>query len=366
MCHQLLNVRLFAFLAAMLAIASPSVAAPISGGVDGNVVNDTPSALSIPDVLDRVRIAASGEEWRQQGWTDPAIEGWIANAIVTVHEAGHGQELPELPKFAGIKERIKAEDVARQIAVERAGAGSSLIVCKRLDSVRLANAVVLVDGDASISFADNCVIIARGAVHISHGSGNVVVAGQFVHVSHDGHERSRLAMSRRLAEERAVEAGQPIPAAPLAHAPVPPSSLLLSGGALEVSHAGGAVCGAAGTVDLGFAWDCVFLNSPVIRTSHKFGSVELKSDKVRLGVPAGPHPLAADLRLHSVAGEETVIFWHKDRRYIAKRDKPITDETGEAVAELNGWVVTVVASDLAVLSNEAERATVVLQPEKPQ
>ena len=89
----------------------------------------------------------------------------------------------------------------------------------------------------------------------------------------------------------------------------------------------------------------------------------MKLDKVALGPAPRPHPLAAQVGLHSVPGEHTALFWHKGRRYVAEKDRPITDEAGQPVAELAGWHLTLTGERFAVLSNAKERATVVMRPD---
>jgi DNA-directed RNA polymerase specialized sigma24 family protein len=50
-----------------------------------------------------------------------------------------------------------------------------------------------------------------------------------------------------------------------------------------------------------------------------------------------------------------------DRRYVADKGKPITDEAGAPVAALAGWAVTLTSDDFAVLDNGQQRATIVLR-----
>ena len=59
------------------------------------------------------------------------------------------------------------------------------------------------------------------------------------------------------------------------------------------------------------------------------------------------------------------VFWYKGRRYVADVDQPVMGETGAAVPELAGWTISVVGGDFAVLSNDTERATVVMRAARP-
>jgi hypothetical protein len=225
---------------------------------------------------------------------------------------------------------------------------ASLVVTKRLRATRLSNTVALVDGDAEVPYADHCVIIARGAVDIAHGNGNVVISGHLVNVSHDGSERE---MAIRMAQR-----GGPAPPRP-----VPPASLLVSSGTVRVAHAAGTVLAAAGQLECSHATDCVLLNSPRIDIPANDGGIELKSDKVRVGEPPADHPITAHLKLKRAA-RDLAVFWYGDRRYVAERDEPITDEAGAPVQALAGWTVSLIGDDFAVLNNDSERATVVMRP----
>jgi hypothetical protein len=345
MNHTLRRLLLISSTLATVALPVSAVAAPAGdNGARGKEVVHAGDA-SLPDVLERVRIAASGNEWLNGDWSDPVIEGWVRNVITTVKQAGQAKDLCEPFKFADCKLRGPVED-PRAGMLGQPGV-SSLVVTKRLRATRMSNTVALVDGDAEVPYADYCVIIARGAVDIAHGKGNVVIAGHLVNVSHDGSERE---MAMRMAQ-----VGGPAPPRP-----VPPASLLVSGDTLRVSHASGSVLAAAGQLECSRATGCVLLNSPRMDVGGNDGSVELKSDKVRLGEPPAAHAITADLKLKRAA-RDLAVFWYKDRRYVAERDEPITDEAGAPVQALAGWTISLIGDDFAVLSNEADRATVVMR-----
>ena len=331
----------FCFITRGAALAAPAPPEPD----DARVEKFEPARMSLVDVLERVRAAASGNRWLDENWTDPAIEGWLKHVVLSIRAAGHGKELREPLRMADYPRRVPAADLRHAIP-GREPAGL-LTVASRLDVTRLSNAVALVDGDASIGFAENCVIVARGAVRIAHGHGNVVVAGRFLHVSHDGSQRM---MARRMAGR--VPAG--------AQRPMPPASLLISGGALDVSHAGESVCVAAESMEISHATGCVFVNPVRVRVNGQNESVDVKVPEIRLGDRPPPHPLEADLKLRAAAGD-VAVFWLKDRRYVAEVGAAITDETGIAVPALAGWELTIIDSDFACLSNEKERATIVLR-----
>ena len=361
--RQLLHASLVILSIGLGVNMSRALAAPPAGNQVPAVVEKAPE-VSLPDVLARVRTIAAGDDWRKEGWTDAVVEGWLASVVATVREAGHGQDLREPVKFAELKQRAAPEDLqiaaGPRVEVVDPRPATLVVSPKGVQSTHVSGAVMLVDGDVQVGFANDCTIFATGSVYVAHGSGNVIVAGQFIHVSHDGSDRSQVAMRRQMVA-RAGQAGRPVPPDAGRGRPLPAASLLLTSGTLDFSHAGGAVCGAAAMVEGGFAWECVFLNSESVKVSHDNGGAVVKADKVALGPPPKQHPLAADLRLHSAHGDRTVIFWHKDRRYVAEQKQPINNEAGEPVADLEGWVLTMAGNDFAVLGNEKERATVVMR-----
>ena len=315
---------------------------------------------SLADVPGRVKAAAAGEEWKKEGWTDPLIEQWLADVVGAVQAAGHGKELPEPAAFADYGRRDPlVRPPAEPDAAPRPGEGA-LVVTRRLEVVRLRHTVALVDGDVDVGYANDCVIIARGSVRVSHGAGNVIVAGKSIHVSHDGSERSSAARRREMAAMAAAR-GRPRPERPVPPGArrVPPMSLLVSGGVLEVSHAGGTVCVGLQRVEIAHASECVFVNSPNVRTSHRTDCAELRLDEALFGVPPEPHPLEADLRLHSAANGTAIFF--KGRRYVGEKGTVINDEGGNPVAGLAGWTLSAAESGYGVLSNDEERASILLE-----
>jgi hypothetical protein len=45
-------------------------------------------------------------------------------------------------------------------------------------------------------------------------------------------------------------------------------------------------------------------------------------------------------------------------------NQPISNEAGEPVADLAGWVLTIAGDDVAILGNEKDRATVVMRRDR--
>src|SRR4051812_23881523 len=137
MNHALRRLLLVSSTLATVALPATTTAAPPGdgGAWDKEVVHAGDAAL--PDVLERVRIAASGNEWLNGDWNDPVIEGWVRNVITTVKQAGQAKDVCEPFKFADCKRRGALED-PRAGMMGQPGV-MSLVVTKRLRVTRMSN-----------------------------------------------------------------------------------------------------------------------------------------------------------------------------------------------------------------------------------
>src|SRR3954470_20536784 len=128
MNDKLRRLFLVATLATVSLPASTSAApASDSGGRGKEVVHS--GDASLPDVLERVRVRASGNEWLNDDWGDPVIEDWVRNVITTVKQAGQAKDLCEPFKFADCKQRGPLQD-PRAGMLGQPGV-TSLVVTKR-------------------------------------------------------------------------------------------------------------------------------------------------------------------------------------------------------------------------------------------
>ncbi|HEX8914000.1 MAG TPA: hypothetical protein VF796_16750 [Humisphaera sp.] len=325
-------------------VSSASARAAVPGDAADARVDAGPANLSTTDVVARVAEVAVKEDWKTPGWSDPVIEGWLQHALAVAASRARGRPLPPTIKFADYQGRWAAANQPPPPA-PRGGGERTLVAADRLDVAFLSDCVALVDGDVRISHASNCVIVARGAVVVSGGSANVIVAGHLIRQGHDGSERRVARMAGG-----AAAGGRP----------VPPASVLVSAGRVVVSHATDTVIAAAADAEVSHAVGCLFLNTPKVTTSHDDGSSEVKVERLRVGPPPKPHPLADRFRLHGAVGRKGAVVWYGDRRYVIDVGKPVTDEAGKPVPDLAGWTVTTVSEGIVVLANRGERATIVL------
>ena len=126
-------------------------------------------------VLDRIHQHAAGDAWRNKGFEDPQIEGWLDKLAGSIAKAA---KMPDLKVPVRLAEVRPADPAPSGTVSQR------LIVGKNLDlkNVRLQNSIVLADGHAEFDQAEGCVIVARGAVRLQRSAYCVIVSGLYVEV----------------------------------------------------------------------------------------------------------------------------------------------------------------------------------------
>jgi hypothetical protein len=284
------------------------------------------AAGNMSAVFDRIRRAASTEDWRRDGWNEPAISEVLGDLVEQVSQAA-GVEALALPARIGN---------VRPVAFEpRRGLNSSLWVGKNVRVGFAQSSVILADGNLNIDFATDCLIVARGAVEIAHGGGNVVVAGHYINVAHDGSQ----------AGVRADAGG----------------SLLVSGGVIDVSHATGTVCSAPQLVRISHANGVRLINSPREKITHAQNCVRVAGAKLPLAPPAKENPLEGKLRLtqvvHSDEREQRFVTLMRDGvEMLVRPGREVRGGTGKPVPELAGWTLSFVCEDYALFTKDGEDA----------
>src|SRR5262245_30389994 len=68
-------------------LASVVVVGASAAAAAGDIERDPPPGESLQLVLDRIRTHAAGEAWKENGWTDAAIEGWIDKLLKQLSSA---------------------------------------------------------------------------------------------------------------------------------------------------------------------------------------------------------------------------------------------------------------------------------------
>jgi hypothetical protein len=290
----------------------------------------------LPDLFDRVRTVTRAQDWQREDWTDPQLEQRLEKLVSAVADATGGNATAKLP--------VKFADVRHRPAERRPGAIEQLVVSDNVNLSRAERSIILSDGNVRISFANDCLIVARGAVNVSHGRRNVIVAGHFIHTSHDGRSQPM----------RGAVAGGGMPAMQV----VEPGSLLISGLAVDVSHAHGSIVVAPSLVRISHANGCSFINSPRREIGHNNGCAEFADDKFP-HISAPQHALGAEISITWIQPRKGAVFTYRDRRYVAEIDKPIVDEAGQPVVALEGWTITYVDEGFVLFSKGGDFAGVV-------
>lgn len=371
----------FAAVWASFIIAAWSMSPAVYAALPSEPVEARLQLAELEDVLRRIGDVAAGEAWQKPGWRDPLIEGWLEHLMAQVR-AATGDADRQLPvRLADVEPRPDAAQppaapvgevdqividpaapaVApaapgaavqpRAIIVNRAGGrvpqlNQALIVGRNIEIAHAKQSIILADGNARISFANDCVIVARGAVYVAHGRGNVIVAGHFVHVSHDGHARP---MRNPAARGGIVHA----PGGRLAMEVVEPGSVIACGGVVDISHAHGTVLIADQGLRVSHANSCRLVDRPddaVI--GHQNDCRDVAAPGLSVALP--PHPIGARVRVEWLAPTRGVVFHFGDRRYVADLNKPVTDEAGKPVAELEGWTLSFCDQGYALFSRDGD------------
>ena len=294
----------------------PASTAPATAPAEGAA-----AAPAFEQVLDRVRQAASNRDWEKHGWSDAVLHQWLEDLVEHVDRATDGSVPAGLPVTFEHVEPIREADAAELPRLEGA-----LLVTRGIKLVSADRSILIVDGNVRVSHCNGCVIVARGAVDISHGRGNIVIAGHFIHVSHDGRSTPARPIRRDADGGIAMELTEP-------------GSLLVSGSTVDVAHAHGSIVVAPDLARISHANACTFINSPTLEVPNNHGGVAILDEKFP-NVRPSVHPLGKSITVRWVVPSKGAVFDLRQKRYVAEVGKPITDESGAAVAELEGWTVS--------------------------
>jgi len=303
-----------------------------------------PPVANLQGVLDRIHQHAGNDAWRNKGFEDQQIEGWLDRLAGSIAKAA---KIPDLKVPVRLAEVQPADPVPSRTISQR------LIVGKNLDlkDVRLQNSIVLADGHVEIDRAEGCVIVARGAVRLQVSAYCVIVSGLCVEGSmYDGRPndaangsiiaargwvRLQSAYGSMIAAQEGAIVESPRDAL-FVNATIASSGGLAGGGAkslkvpdlpLEPLPANPVRLKVLGIVRPDTA--------PIVPASPAFG-------RGRGGLLAGAPVPVADLG---------IVIRYDGRRYIAAIGEPILDEAGQVVEALRDWKLALLTDSLAIFSN---------------
>lgn len=287
------------------------------------------TAFRLDDLMERVRIAASSDDWTKKGWTDGRLERALDTLLQKLGTAVGGFDV-ELP--VDFENAVANQDQG-PFALRKGGA---LRVMRSGEIGYVSKAILLVDGSVRIGFADNCIILATGAVEVAHGSRNFILAGCYIEVSHDGSQLRRPEVVR----------GK--------------GSVLLSGSALHVAHAYGAVCGAPDIVWISHATKATFVNTPRRDVGHEDGTLLRKAEGLVLTWKGAPGKAALKDRLRitllvdSDRGGRLALFRTKEGggEYVVREGNELRDPSGKVLAGLEGWKLVFVTREYALFEGK--------------
>lgn len=317
-------------------------------------------------VLDRIKQYAAGEAWKQPGFKDDAIEGWLDKLVASI---GKGAEIPDLKlpvRLADVQPSQPQPDVRGNPTL-----AGGLVVSNDLawKSATVQGSVIFADGDIDLGRADNSVIVAQGVVTI-HGSssGCVIAAGTLVNTGgFDGGpgnaaagsiivSRGWVALGARsygsiVAAHEGVFAGD-TQGALFINSPVPQPAQGArgrGGGAL------GALVPARHTGNKSIKVPDLPLETlqihPLGEKLKVLGVLHGDAPPAPRGVPRTvPSPGSFSALNRGALQPTAVIIQFEGRRYFADLGQPIVDEAGTPVAAVQGWKLISLANKLAILS----------------
>ena len=320
---------------------------------------DAPPQKTLQGVLDRIKVHASSDAWKQLGFKDEAIEAWLDKLVGSIAQAA---ERPDLKLPVRLKEVQPSEPVANQ----RRGRGpvapsrlnKALFVGGNLDwkTIGVQDSIILCSGNVDVEVASNSVIVARGVITV-HGfsRGSVLAAGTMICA---GRTDGDLVLTVR------GEQG---------------GSIMVSRGWVDLAESahGTIVAAENGIHSKDFA-EVLFVNAPANLPARQFPVPDTTTRSIRvrdLPLEAWPiHPLRAKLKVtgvvhglvplpgaaprapaKSIIAPTAVVLEFSGRAYVAEIGQPIVDEAGLPVAALAQWKLHSMTDRVAiVVSPDAE------------
>jgi len=307
-----------------------------------------PAQDTLQPVLDRIHQHAVREDWKQAGWKDDVIEGWLDNLAGTLAKAAEFLELKLPVRFADV--------TAGEIAPDRDHQKALLVGNFDLKGAKLYNSIVLADGNVIADTAEGCVIVARGAVELQNSAWSVIVAGAHVTIaSHDGQSPS----SKN-------------------------GSLIATRGRASLQTAYGTVLYAGEGAAIQSSRNAVFINAVLVGSSRdRSRSVKVKNVALE-DLPV--HPIAARIQILGIIYPEAldsselppapfqpgaqqkqppeltgIALKFDGRRYVAEIGKTIVDEADQPVAALADWKLSYANKALAIFSSDDADAVVQIE-----
>ncbi len=282
----------------------------------GDIERDPPPQETLQVVLDRIHTHAAGTTWKEAGWTDAAIEGWLEKVLKQLSEAT-GKELKPPVALQDVRAAGDNEQILR----------GHLRIGKKITASTVENSILLADGNVQVSILRNSIVIARGIATTSTIENSILIAGRYARASTDR-----------------ITAGKSS------------GSILLSRGYADVGFARGTTICAPLGVEVSLAQDATFFNSKLTRAATQQNVKNIRGKSLPLGEPP-VSPLEKQMELIGyVSGPQGALFRFAGRRLFAEKDQPIVDERGEPVKELAGWTLSHVDTRMALFTSGEQEA----------
>lgn len=275
-----------------------------------------PHEVSLEAILKQVSRASASRDWRRGDWNHAGLEASLEKLLDCVQAAGKRPRMNLPATFQDV--RIGNGNRRLTGAIEVVKGGSFSFVDK---------SILLIDGAADVSSANDSVIIATGGVQVSHGKRNVVLAGYYI------------------------------------EAPGDMNSLLLSGSVLKMAHAKGSICAAPTFLESAHANDVVFLNSKHRNVRNTTACREVETKRIDLGLSPRKNALERLIRVTDIqppknrqGGSAHVRLRQSGEEHVAHVGKEIKSGQGRLVPDLEGWRLCLAGEIYALFTDGKEFA----------
>lgn len=299
-------------------------------------------------VMERVRVVATGQEWRKADFKDAVLETALAKLLTQINSATGRSDIALPVRFGEVQPPADVPAAAQAVPTLFVRPGTLIAVQDgaRISSVR--KSILLVDGSVRVTIAEESIILARGAVEVSSCRHCLILGGQQIHSN--------------LESAGIILAVGGVARAPQAQ-PVQLPNVLLSGGVVTASTLRGAIVCGASVVRANRADGTTFLNSPRIQIPIEMNTKHLA--RVPLEVPsARKSALDGRLKITELAKGEragsrpfVVIDQAGDER-VLRPGARIIDRHGEPIGALEGWTLSFVGEQAALFRRGNDFASV--------
>lgn len=287
----------------------------------GARANDAKPGVKPPDdslapLFSEIRFAAENDRWKQPDWSIAKIEAQIEKLVAACREATGDKSLQVPVRLAD----IIAGNVPPAIGI------SELVIGRDVEVARAHSCIILADGSAKVSHAQNSIIVARHAVQVSYARNSIIIGGAIADVSHAGPRENE-------------------------------ESLIICPGPITGDSTRGSTFSSLVEPRVSHVNNARFVK-PAGSNVRAANYLAVDSEKLTLAAGA-EHGIGQKIVVLGFVRPSGIVFKYEGRRYVASLGKPITDEADQPVESLEGWKLSMMNDQVALLAKD--EAAVILR-----